>query len=68
MLGRTAAARVAGTEHRRVKQYIAPRWAPVPNRKFSSTLYDYVAKHSAWAIRVIRLAGIYCGSRFGGDR
>jgi hypothetical protein len=37
-------------------------------QSLSSTLYDYEAKHRAWAIRVRRWAGIYCGSRFGGER
>jgi hypothetical protein len=33
----------------------------------SSALYDYVAKHSAFAMRTRRGAGIFCGSRCGGE-
>ena len=34
----------------------------------SSTLYVYAAKQSACAIRMTRDAGIFCVSRFGGER
>jgi hypothetical protein len=37
-------------------------------RELSSTLYVHVAKQSACAIRSMRIGGILCGSRSGGER
>jgi len=53
--------------HRRLLELPDSKTGPKPIY-LSSTLYVYAAKQSACAIRMTRDAGIFCVSRFGGER